>query len=92
MLIKPSSAIRQNYGEISRICRESAEPVYLTVNGGGDLAVMSIEAFERREKMLQLREKLLRVEEDRLAGREGCTVNELDSYLTGVIREVADHG
>ncbi len=58
-MIKPSSAIRQNYGEVSRLCRETAEPVYLTGNGDGDLAVMSIEAFERREKMLQLREELI---------------------------------
>ena len=37
------------------------------------------------EKMLKLREELLAVEEDRLAGRTGCTVDELDAYLDSVI-------
>lgn len=35
MIIKPSAAIRQNYNEISELCRESGEPVYLTKNGQG---------------------------------------------------------
>ena len=87
MQIKPSSAIRQNYSEVSRLCRTTQEPVYLTVNGEGDLAIMNIEAFERREKMLDLREALLRVEENRHAGAAGCSVDELDAYLDDVIRE-----
>ena len=48
--------------------------IYLTKNGEGDLVVMDIEAFTRREKMLKLREELLAVEEDRLAGRAGVSV------------------
>ena len=87
MQIKASAVIRQNYGEISRLCKATQEPVYLTVNGEGDLAVMSIEAFERREKMLNLREALLRVEEDRQAGRVGCTVDELDASLSNILSE-----
>ena len=57
-------------------------------NGEGDLVVMDIETFNRREKMLKLREELLAVEEDRMAGRSGCTVDELDAYLEDVIAEV----
>ena len=49
---------------------------------------MDIETFNRREKMLRLREELLSVEEDRLAGRTGCTLDELDSYLDDMIDEV----
>ena len=84
MNIRPSAAIRQNYNEIAELCRKTAEPVYLTKNEG-DLVVMDIESFNRREKMLKLREELLAVEEDRLAGRTGCTVDELDAYLDSVI-------
>ena len=65
MNIKPSAAIRQNYNEIAELCRSTREPVYLTKNGEGDLVVMDIESFTRREKMLKLREELLRVEEER---------------------------
>jgi hypothetical protein len=52
---------------------------------------MDIEAFTRREKMLKLREELLAVEEDRLAGHAGVTPAELDKYLDGIIDEV-EHG
>lgn len=88
MIIRPSAAIRQNYNEIANMCRETAEPIYLTKNGEGDLVVMDIDTFNRREKMLKLREELLSVEEDRLAGRVGCDVDELDAYLDTIIDEV----
>ena len=87
MNIRPSAAIRQSYNEIADLCRKSAEPVFLTKNGEGDLVVMDIDTFNRREKLLKLREELLAVEEDRLSGRTGCTLDELDSYLDSVIAE-----
>ena len=88
MNIRPSAAIRQNYNEIAYMCRKTAEPVFLTKNGEGDLVVMDIETYNRREKMLKLREELLAVEEDRIAGRTGCTIDELDAYLDDVIAGV----
>lgn len=88
MNIRPSAAIRQNYNEIANLCRKTAEPIFLTKNGEGDLVVMDIETYQRREKMLKLREELLAVEEDRLAGRLGCTVDELDTFLDSVIAGV----
>ena len=39
-------------------------------------------------KMLKLREELLVVEEDRLAGRVGVMPDELDKYLEEIIAEV----
>ncbi|HHX25546.1 MAG TPA: type II toxin-antitoxin system Phd/YefM family antitoxin [Firmicutes bacterium] len=91
MHIRPSASIRQNYNEIAALCKSSGEPVYLTKNGRGDLVVMDIEAFTRRERMLRLREELLAVEEDRLAGRAGVTPDQLESYLESIIDEV-EHG
>jgi prevent-host-death family protein len=91
MQIRPSAAIRQHYNEIAALCKSTGEPVYLTKNGKGDLVVMDIEMFARREKMLKLREELLAVEEDRLAGREGVTPDELDTLLDGII-DGTEHG
>ncbi len=85
MNIRPSAAIRQNYNEIAEFCRKTAEPVFLTKNGAGDLVVMDIDAFTKREKMLKLREELLAVEEDKLAGRKGITLDELDARLDQLI-------
>jgi prevent-host-death family protein len=87
MIIRPSAAIRQNYNEIAEICKKTGEPVYLTKNGEGDLVVMDIESFNRREKMLKLREELLAVEEDRLHGEEGYSINEVASLMRLAIKE-----
>lgn len=88
MNIRPSAAIRQNYNEIAEMCRSTSEPVFLTKNGEGDLVVMDIETYNRWIKILQLREELLSIEEDKLSGRTGCTIDELDSYLDDIIAEV----
>ena len=74
------------------MCRKTAEPVFLTKNGEGDLVVMDIETFNRREKMLRLREELLAAEEDRLHGVRGYTVNEVAAMMNSVIEETAENG
>ena len=90
MIIKPSAAIRNNYNEISELCKSNHQPVFLTKNGEGDLVVMDIATFSRRESMLRLREELISVEEDRLAGKIGMSVEHLDEALKNVILGVAD--
>lgn len=92
MNIKPSAAIRQNYNDIAALCRATGEPVYLTKNGEGDLVVMDIEAFTRREKMLKLREELLAVEEERLHGARDHSVEEVVGMMEAAIREVRHAG
>jgi prevent-host-death family protein len=47
--IRPVSDLRNNFAEISRIVHETSEPVFLTKNGYGDMVVMSMDAFERRQ-------------------------------------------
>lgn len=45
MYIKSSTALRNEYSNISKLAHETEEPIYITKNGDGDLVVMSIEAF-----------------------------------------------
>jgi len=52
--IRSSTDLRNNYNEISSFCHETHEPVYITKNGRGDLAVMSIEAYEALSGRLDL--------------------------------------
>ena len=52
--IKSSTDLRNNYNEISAFCRESREPVFITKNGQGDLAIMSIETYEALSGKLEL--------------------------------------
>ncbi len=87
MNIKPSAAIRQNYNEIADLCRKTSEPIFLTKNGEGDLVVMDIETYNRREKMLKLREDLLSVEEDRLHGNVGYSIDEVSNMMRNAIKK-----
>ena len=50
-----------------------------------DLCRKCAEPYARREQMLQLREELLAVEEDKIAGRTGSSIDELESYLDDII-------
>jgi PHD/YefM family antitoxin component YafN of YafNO toxin-antitoxin module len=45
-VIKKSADLRNSYSEISEFCHKYMEPVFITKNGEGDLAVMSIETYE----------------------------------------------
>ena len=92
MNIKPSAAIRNSYNDISKLCKTTGEPVYLTKNGEGDLVVMDIETFTRREKMLKLREQLIAAEEERILGKKGCSIGELDDMLGKAIEESSNAG
>ena len=44
--IRKSADLRNKYREISNFCHKHREPVFITKNGQGDLAIMSIEAYE----------------------------------------------
>ena len=46
-VIKSSAELRNDYNGISNFCHQYSEPVFITKNGKGDLAVMSIEAYEQ---------------------------------------------
>ena len=52
--IKSSTELRNNYNDISTFCHESREPVFITKNGQGDLAVMSIQTYEALSGKLEL--------------------------------------
>ena len=52
--IKSSADLRNNYNDISKLCHTYPEPVFITKNGKGDLAVMSIEAYEELTSRFEL--------------------------------------
>ncbi|GMQ64606.1 type II toxin-antitoxin system Phd/YefM family antitoxin [Vallitalea maricola] len=56
--IRPSSDLRNKYNEISSFCHDNSEPVYITKNGKGDLAVLSIETYERLVGKFELKKLL----------------------------------
>ena len=85
MVIKPSTALRNEYNDISKFCKERMEPVFLTKNGEGDLVVMSLEAYSSREEMLDLREKLLDAEMQRINGAKKYSIDEASDRIKDLI-------
>lgn len=85
MMIKPSTCLRNDYNRISAFCKEKSEPVFLTKNGEGDLVVMSIEAYEQREQMFDLYEKLMEAEAERLRGAKTYSHEEIDAMMEDII-------
>lgn len=56
--IRPITDLR-NTTEISELCHSLNEPIFITKNGYGDLVVMSNEAYERQQTLLEIYQKLL---------------------------------
>lgn len=89
-IIKSSTAIRQNYTEISNLCKETGEPVFLTKDGEGDLVVMNISAYDQRVRQLELREKLVEIEETRKTGVPDISAHLASDSLRSRLRENAN--
>lgn len=81
MNLKPSTALRNDYQQISSLAKASGEPIYITNKGEADLVVLSMEAFEEREKMLDHRASILEAEFSRLAGAPTFSVEEVRARL-----------
>lgn len=88
MTILPSTSLRNQYNEISEKCKKTGEPIYLTKNGEGDLVVMSVEAFEKQQAILKLKERLLDIELEQKNGAKYYTIDDLDAAL----RKIVDNG
>ena len=80
MNITSSTALRNDYGKIAALAKKTEEPIYITRNGDGDTVLMDLKAFEKREQLLKLRERLLVSEKELIAG-EVLTLDEADRRL-----------
>lgn len=63
-LIRPVSDLRNNFADISKTVHETAQPVFLTKNGYGDMVVMSMEAFESLQFESEVYSKLQAAERE----------------------------
>jgi len=80
-LIRPISDLRNRANEISEICHNADQPIFITKNEQGDLVVMSQAHYERLHNLLELYQKLGEAEALSAAGQKGITHREMMNRL-----------
>ncbi|HJA48927.1 MAG TPA: type II toxin-antitoxin system Phd/YefM family antitoxin [Candidatus Agathobaculum intestinipullorum] len=63
-MIRPVSDLRNSFDEISKTVHETAQPVFLTKNGYGDMVVLSMEAYENLQFESEVYYKLQQAEQE----------------------------
>jgi len=58
--IRNSADLQNNFNEIREFCQNYREPIFLTNNGQGELAVMSIDVYEELNGKLELYQIILK--------------------------------
>ena len=92
MVIKPSTAIRNNYRKVADFCIETGQPVFLTNNGEGELVVMSIQAWQEERQRVQIEEALLRIEAEKRAGiAKYVPADEVISRMRTIIEDAKEN-
>lgn len=86
MTIKPSTALRNEYPQISELAKASGEPIFITNKGEADVVVLSMEAYEEREKMFRHRDMIYAAEISRLNGQPTYTAEEVDARMEELFR------
>lgn len=81
MQIRPSSALRNDYQQISELAKRSGQPIFITNKGEDDGVYMSVAAFEEREAMFRHRDMIYAAEMSRLSGEPTFTPAEMHERL-----------
>lgn len=85
MIIMASADIRLKYNEVVEKCKETGQPIYLTKNGQGELVVMDIASFEKREQELHAQQLVLEAFAARLAGEKDYSLEESQNLINKLI-------
>jgi prevent-host-death family protein len=86
-IIKPISDLRNKSNEISKLAKDSNEPIYITKNGEGDLVVMSMNHYSRMQLKLDLLSKLSIAQKQKSAGDTGNSLKQVMTKIRTMINE-----
>lgn len=87
MMIKSATALRNDYDGMVRLSKERQEPIYLTRNGEGEMVILPLELWEKRQAELELLAELLDRERSALAGARTFTQEEMEALVGEVLHE-----
>jgi PHD/YefM family antitoxin component YafN of YafNO toxin-antitoxin module len=82
--IKASAILGEKYREIAEFCEENREPIFITEDGKGKLAIMSIDTYEESIGKLELY-NALEVGLNQIKNGETITKEELFNHLNSLI-------
>ena len=85
MTIMASADIRLKYNDVVQKCKESGEPVFLTKNGQGELVVMDIDSFQKRQQELAAQQMVLEAYASRLSGAKNYSSEEAFDIIDNLI-------
>jgi len=71
----------KNTGQISQMCHQTNEPVFITKNGYGDMVIMSLKAYEETMGVVDLHRKLMEAEAQLANGAKPLSVDEVFGRL-----------
>ena len=80
MMIRPASALQNEYHAVSDYCHKKGKPVFITKDGEGDLVVMSLDRYHAQNELIELRAKLLQAELEIERG-EYYTLEEVEAHM-----------
>ena len=86
MIIRPLSALCNEYSERSKFSKEKQEPIFLIQNGEAEMVLASVEPWEKREAELDTLFKLLQREQSRLVGAKTSTMSEMESLTEEILQ------
>lgn len=90
MHIRPSTALRNEYLQISELAKTSGAPIFITNKGEADLVVLSMEAYNEREKMFRHRDKVYEAEIARVSGAPTYSPEDIRTELEALYAAVED--
>lgn len=86
-IIKPISDLRNKSNEISKLAKDTNEPIYITKNGEGDLVVMSINHYSKMQLKLDLLSKLSVAQKQKSTGDTGNSLKQVMTKIHTIINE-----
>ncbi|MBQ6035466.1 MAG: hypothetical protein IJL33_08205 [Ruminococcus sp.] len=72
----------ENYELFEKLCSMTGEPIRLVKDNCSDMIVMTADTFEKRRKMLDLREKILGADADTHLNFENDGIKKLGQYIS----------